>query len=79
MIFSRNPLTLRPWLDVRMPVFKMTENEAAVLSIYFAALEKEEYPYEFIVETKDTYILRGRRRSVPGILLWLNTYSSIKT
>jgi len=54
--FLKEPATLRPWLDVRMPLFKMTENEATVLSRYFATLEKEEYPYEFIVETKDKYL-----------------------
>jgi hypothetical protein len=65
--FLKEPITLRPWLDVRMPVFKMTENEATVLSRYFATLEKEEYPYEFIVETKDTYI-KGKEEESPGYL-----------
>ena len=65
--FLKEPITLRPWLDVRMPVFKMTENEATVLSRYFAALEKEEYPYEFIVETKDSYI-EGKEEESPGYL-----------
>ena len=65
--FLKEPITLRPWLDVRMPVFKMTENEATVLSRYFATLEKEEYPYEFIVETKDTYI-KGKEKESPGYL-----------
>ena len=65
--FLKEPMTLRPWLDVRMPVFKMTENEATVLSRYFATLEKEEYPYEFIVETKDTYI-NGKEEESPGYL-----------
>ncbi|MHC4308021.1 MAG: c-type cytochrome, partial [Planctomycetota bacterium] len=65
--FLKEPITLRPWLDVRMPVFKMTENEATVLSRYFATLEKEEYPYEFIVETKDKY-LKEREVESPGYL-----------
>ena len=65
--FLKEPITLRPWLDVRMPVFKMTENEATVLSRYFATLEKEEYPYEFIVETKDSYI-EGKEEESPGYL-----------
>ena len=65
--FLKEPITLRPWLDVRMPVFKMTENEATILSRYFATLEKEEYPYEFIVETKDTYI-KGKEEESPGYL-----------
>ncbi len=65
--FLKEPETLRPWLDVRMPVFKMTENEATVLSRYFATLEKEEYPYEFIVETKDKY-LQEKEKEKPGYL-----------
>ncbi|MHC4321674.1 MAG: c-type cytochrome, partial [Planctomycetota bacterium] len=65
--FLKEPITLRPWLDVRMPVFKMTENEATILSRYFAALEKEEYPYEFIVETKDKY-LKEKEGESPGYL-----------
>ena len=65
--FLKEPITLRPWLDVRMPVFKMTENEATVLSRYFASLEKEEYPYEFIVETKGSYI-EGKEEESPGYL-----------
>jgi len=65
--FLKEPVTLRPWLDVRMPVFKMTENEATLLSRYFAALEKEEYPYEFIVETKDKY-LKEKEKEKPGYL-----------
>ncbi|KHE93894.1 MAG: cytochrome c [Candidatus Scalindua rubra] len=65
--FLKEPATLRPWLDVRMPIFKMTENEATVLSRYFATLEKEEYPYEFIVETKDKY-LKEKESESPGYL-----------
>ena len=65
--FLKEPVTLRPWLDVRMPVFKMTENEATVLSRYFATLEKEEYPFEFIVETKGKYIKEKEMES-PGYL-----------
>jgi cytochrome c2 len=65
--FLKEPITLRPWLDVRMPLFTMTENEATVLSRYFATLEKEEYPYEFIVETKDKY-LKEKELESPGYL-----------
>ncbi len=66
--FLKEPTTLRPWLDVRMPVFEMTENEATMLSRYFAAIEEEEYPYEFIAETKDTY-LKGKEEESPGYLV----------
>ncbi len=65
--FLKEPTALRPWLDVRMPVFHMTENEATALSRYFALLEKEEYPYEFIAETKDEY-LQEKEKKKPGYL-----------
>jgi mono/diheme cytochrome c family protein len=65
--FLEEPVALRPWLDVRMPTFKMTEDEATVLARYFAALEKEEYPYEYIVETKEKY-LEEKEEEKPGYL-----------
>jgi cytochrome c2 len=65
--FLKEPIALRPWLDVRMPVFHMTGNEATALSRYFAVLENEEYPYEFIAETKDKY-LQEKEKEKPGYL-----------
>ncbi len=65
--FLEEPVALRPWLDVRMPTFKMTEDEATVLARYFAALEKEEYPYEYIAETKEKY-LEEKEKEKPGYL-----------
>ena len=65
--FLEEPVALRPWLDVRMPTFKMTENEATLLTRYFAALEREEYPYEYIAETKDKY-LKEKEKERPGYL-----------
>jgi len=65
--FLEEPVALRPWLDVRMPTFKMTEDEATVLARYFAALEKEEYPYEYIAETKEKY-LEEKEEEKPGYL-----------
>ncbi|MFQ5686393.1 MAG: c-type cytochrome [Candidatus Scalindua sp.] len=65
--FLEEPVALRPWLDVRMPTFKMTEDEATILTGYFAALEKEEYPYEYIVETKEKY-LEEKENEKPGYL-----------
>lgn len=65
--FLEEPVALRPWLDVRMPTFKMTENEATLLTRYFAALEREEYPYEYIAETKEKY-LKEKEKEKPGYL-----------
>ena len=65
--FLEEPVGLRPWLDVKMPTFKMTEDEATALARYFATLEEEEYPYEYILETKDKYI-KEKEDETPGYL-----------
>ncbi len=43
--FLRNVVTLRPWLQVRMPSFQMPEEDAAALVDYFAALDSKLRPY----------------------------------
>ncbi len=43
--FLRNVVTLRPWLQVRMPSFEMPEEDAAALVDYFAALDDRLQPY----------------------------------
>jgi cytochrome c2 len=65
--FLEEPVALRPWLDVRMPTFRMTEHEATILARYFATLDGEEYPYEYIKETKAKYI-EEKERETPGYL-----------
>ncbi len=37
--FLKKPMRLRPWLDVRMPTFGLTDDEAATLVSYFAAID----------------------------------------
>ena len=37
--FLKKPMRLRPWLDVRMPSFDMTDEETAKVVRYFAALD----------------------------------------
>jgi hypothetical protein len=66
--FLEEPIALRPWLDVRMPTFNITENEATAVSRYFAIVDEEEYPYENIKEKRDAYIKRKESES-PGYLL----------
>jgi mono/diheme cytochrome c family protein/predicted nucleic acid-binding Zn-ribbon protein len=43
--FLRRPVTLRPWLKVRMPTFNLTDEETTALVDYFAALEGVELPF----------------------------------
>ncbi|MCP5007037.1 MAG: c-type cytochrome [Planctomycetes bacterium] len=65
--FLKEPIPLRPWLDVRMPTFKLPSEEATSLSSYFAILEGEEYPFEFIRETTSSYIAE-KEEVCPGYL-----------
>lgn len=54
--FLEEPVALRPWLDIRMPTFRLSEKEATSISRFFAVVDEEEYPYEFIREKNDYYI-----------------------
>ena len=45
--FLLDPYTLRPWLSVRMPRFRLTREEARTIAQYFAALSREEWPALF--------------------------------
>jgi mono/diheme cytochrome c family protein len=44
--FLREPSAIRPWLKVRMPTFGFTDEEAADLVHYFAALSSSEVSYQ---------------------------------
>ncbi|MBM4363926.1 MAG: c-type cytochrome, partial [Deltaproteobacteria bacterium] len=44
--FLKAPSTIRPWLNVRMPTFGLTDHETASLSKMFAYLDGAEYPFE---------------------------------
>ncbi|HBB40523.1 MAG: hypothetical protein COZ96_08625 [Nitrospirae bacterium CG_4_8_14_3_um_filter_70_85] len=43
--FMQRPITLRPWLAVRMPTFGLSDGEAETLSAYFIALEESQHPF----------------------------------
>ncbi len=43
--FIQRPITLRPWLKVRMPTFGLSDREVETISDYFIALEKEDHPF----------------------------------
>ena len=40
--FLQNAVTLRPWLQIRMPTFRLTSDERTTLVEYFAALSQED-------------------------------------
>jgi mono/diheme cytochrome c family protein len=44
--FLRDPSTpIRPWLEIRMPSFDLTEEQLNALTRYFASLDRVEYPF----------------------------------
>jgi hypothetical protein len=60
--FLKNPSTIRPWLNVRMPTFGLTDHETASISRMFAHLDKAEYPFEsdyFKLEPATSEVLSG--------------------
>jgi cytochrome c2 len=43
--FLKGPTPLRPWLDVRMPTFHFTDQDATDVVHYFAAASNKSFPY----------------------------------
>jgi cytochrome c2 len=43
--FLHNPSTVRQWLDVRMPTYGFTDDEIALLTRYFLAIEEQDFQY----------------------------------
>lgn len=52
--FLKAPYSLRPWLDVRMPKFKLTDEEARALALYFPALSRQEWPSRYTRDLRAT-------------------------
>ena len=46
--FLMKPITMRPWLQVRMPTFPFTDKEVLSLVRYFGSIDKQERPYIFV-------------------------------
>ncbi len=38
-------LMIRPWVKIRMPQFEMTDEDARILTSYFAAVDRAQYPF----------------------------------
>jgi mono/diheme cytochrome c family protein len=50
--FLKEPIGLRPWLQLRMPTFGFTDGEVNTLVAYFNGLSKVEVPYAYFDERK---------------------------
>jgi mono/diheme cytochrome c family protein len=46
--FLKRPVSLRPWLRVRMPTFGLSDEEATVIVQYFLAQEKVTVPFTYV-------------------------------
>ncbi len=45
--FLKSPISIRPWLTVRMPKFNLSDEDASSIVSYFSSLSDAKYPYEF--------------------------------
>lgn len=50
--FLKAPLSVRPWLRLRMPTFGLTDAEVNALANYFNGLSRVEIPYAYFDERK---------------------------
>ncbi len=46
--FLKAPSTIRPWLQVRMPTFGLSDHETETVLRYFAALDQKDVPYTYV-------------------------------
>ena len=46
--FLKNPVPIRPWLNVKMPTFNLSKDEATDIARYFASLADVDFPFEFV-------------------------------
>lgn len=61
--FMKAPIPLRPWLDIRMPTFGLSDSHTTELINYFNGLSKVEQPFVFIddLAIPPEHIEAGRR------------------
>jgi len=52
--FLKAPLTIRPWLEIRMPTFGLSDDHTNQLINYFNGLSKVEQPFVYIDDKKIT-------------------------
>jgi cbb3-type cytochrome oxidase cytochrome c subunit len=59
--FLKEPVILRPWLQVRMPTFDLSDEDAAAVVRYFAAVDGGTFPYRRVLEREPAYIAAKRQ------------------
>lgn len=72
--FLKRPISLRPWLKVRMPTFNLSDAEAAALVEYFMAQDAQEIPFVHVdtATIPQEHIEAGRTLMSPD---YLNCFS----
>lgn len=65
--FLNKPITLRPWIETRMPTFNFQHGEVTSIVKYFAIIDNEQYPYEFFKESDEEYI-KEKEEEKPGYM-----------
>jgi mono/diheme cytochrome c family protein len=48
--FLKEPTTIRPWLEVRMPTFELSDSQATDLVKFFAGLDEREFKFETLTQ-----------------------------
>lgn len=50
--FIKDPVTIRPWLRVRMPTFYFSDDDAIVVENYFSKLSDQQFKYQYVEDKK---------------------------
>jgi mono/diheme cytochrome c family protein len=72
--FLKHPIPLRPWLQVRMPTFSLSDEETSALVEYFLAQEKVDVPFVYVNQEaiSEEHIEAGQLLASPD---YFNCYS----
>ena len=65
--FLKQPISVRPWLKVRMPTFSLSDQDAATLVRYLGALDNVQVPFVHVDESKipPAYIEAAEQLTTP--------------
>ena len=50
--FVKDPSEIRPWLQVRMPTFYLSDEDALAIEQFFTHASKQDFPYRYTEKTK---------------------------
>lgn len=61
--FLHNPSTIRPWLQIRMPTFNLTDDEISKVNKYFLGMSKQEFAFRDYAATPvdEKYLAPGKK------------------